>query len=176
MIELGKSAPDFKLLDTTDNKFKSSNDLFKNKGVLIMFICNHCPFVIHVLDEIIKISNEYKNDICFIAISSNDVKNYPEDSPELMKKLAEDKGFKFPYLYDESQEIAKAYDAACTPDFSVFDQNLNCIYRGQLDDARPGNEEPNNGKDLRLVLDYLLQNKKLDFEQKPSLGCNIKWK
>ena len=176
MIELGKSAPDFKLLDTTDNKFKSSNDLFKNKGVLIMFICNHCPFVIHVLDEIIKISNEYKNDICFIAISSNDVKNYPEDSPELMKKLAEDKGFKFPYLYDESQKIAKLYDAACTPDFFLYNSKKKLIYRGQLDDSRPGNNITVTGKDLRNALDCLIHGIKNIEIQKPSIGCNIKWK
>ena len=149
----------------------------QENGLVVMFICNHCPFVVHVIEQIVSLANDYLgNKIGFVGISSNDIINYPDDSPEKMREFAKKYHFPFPYLYDESQEIAKAYDAACTPDFSVFDQNLNCIYRGQLDNSRPGNEEPNNGKDLRMVLDYLLENKKLDFEQKPSLGCNIKWK
>ena len=176
MIELGKKVPEFKLLDTADNKIKFSNDLFKNKGVLIMFICNHCPFVIHVLDEIVKISNEYKNDICFIAISSNDVNNYPEDSPGLMKKLAKNKGFKFPYLYDESQKIAKLFDAACTPDFFLYNSKKELIYRGQLDGSRPGNDIPVTGIDIRNALDCLIRGIKNLKIQKPSIGCNIKWK
>ena len=142
-----------------------------------MFICNHCPFVIHVIYQIVAVANDYlSKDIGFVAISSNDIINYPDDSPEKMKELAIKKNFPFPYLYDPTQEVAKDYDAACTPDFSVFDSQLKCIYRGQLDDSRPGNNEPVNGKDLRLVLDLSLKNKKLDFIQKPSIGCNIKWK
>ena len=141
-----------------------------------MFICNHCPFVIHVIDEIIKISNQYTNEIDFIAISSNDVINYPDDAPELMKKLAIDKSFNFPYLYDENQDVAKAYDAACTPDFFLYNDEKKLIYRGQLDDSRPGNEKSVDGKDLRNALDCLIKNVKNNFPQKPSIGCNIKRK
>ena len=176
MIELGSKAPNFKLVNTIDNKLISSNDLYKKKGVLIMFICNHCPFVIHVIDEIVNISKEYENNISFIAISSNDVINYPDDAPELMKKLATDKSFNFPYLYDENQDVAKAYDAACTPDFFLYNYEKKLIYRGQLDDSRPGNEKSIDGKDLRNALDCLIKNVKNNFPQKPSIGCNIKWK
>ncbi len=177
VIPLGFKAPSFNLPDVISNNDVSLNDLETKNGLVVMFICNHCPFVIHVIEQIVELANDYsRSKIGFVAISSNDIINYPDDSPEKMKQFAHDYQFSFPYLYDESQEVAKAYDAACTPDFSVFDKELKCIYRGQLDDARPGNEEPNNGKDLRLVLDYLLENKKLDFKQKPSLGCNIKWK
>ena len=142
-----------------------------------MFICNHCPFVVHVMDELLRIGNDYRTQgVGFVAISANDVANYPDDSPAKMKELAEKEQFPFPYLYDETQEIAKAYFAACTPDFSVFDANDVCVYRGQLDDSRPGNSEPVNGKDLREVLDLLVEGKKVPTNQKPSLGCNIKWK
>ena len=176
-IPLGFKAPEFKLPNVVDNQLYSLKDLAKKNGLVVMFICNHCPFVVHVLDEIILIAKQYKKkDIGFVAISSNDIVNYPDDSPQKMKKLAIDKQFSFPYLYDESQNVAKSYDAACTPDFSVFNDKLECVYRGQLDDSRPGNEEPINGKDLRLVIDYVLDNKKIDFVQKPSIGCNIKWK
>ena len=176
MIDLGSIAPNFNLINTVDDKFISSDDCFSKKGTLIMFICNHCPFVIHVIDEIIKISNQYTNEIDFVAISSNDVVNYPDDSPELMKKLAIDKSFNFPYLYDENQDIAKAYDAACTPDFFLYNDEKKLIYRGQLDDSRPGNEKSVDGKDLRNALDCLIKNVKNNFPQKPSIGCNIKWK
>ena len=140
-----------------------------------MFICNHCPFVVHVLDEIISISEEYFQDISFIAISSNDIVNYPEDSPKLMKKLAIDKQFNFPYLYDENQEVAKKYDAACTPDFFLYDKNKKLIYRGQLDDSRPGNNISVTGNDLRNAIVSLIEGKEIDKNQKPSIGCNIKW-
>lgn len=144
---------------------------------MVMFICNHCPFVVHVMDELVNVANDYKNKgIGFVAISSNDVSTHPTDSPELMKKLADEKSFPFPYLYDESQEVAKAYTAACTPDFSVFDADNNCVYRGQLDSSRPGNDEPVNGADLRGVLDDLLLGKSISENQIPSIGCNIKWK
>ena len=176
MIDLGSIAPKFNLINTVDDKLISSNDCFSKKGTLIMFICNHCPFVIHVIDEIVKISNQYTNEIDFVAISSNDVVNYPDDSPELMKKLAIDKSFNFPYLYDENQDIAKAYDAACTPDFFLYNDEKKLIYRGQLDDSRPGNEKSVDGKDLRNALDCLIKNVKNNFPQKPSIGCNIKWK
>ena len=176
-IELGFKAPEFSISDTVSGETFTYNKLKGEKGTVVVFICNHCPFVIHVLDEILNIAREYQNKgIGFIAISSNDVINYPDDSPEKMKELAIQKNFPFPYLYDETQDVAKAYDAACTPDFSVFDKNDICVYRGQMDDSRPGNDEPVNGKDLRKVMNYLLEDKELDFEQKPSLGCNIKWK
>ena len=176
MVDLGSIAPNFNLINTVDDKFISSDDCFSKKGTLIMFICNHCPFVIHVIDEIIKISNQYTNEIDFVAISSNDVINYPDDAPELMKKLATDKSFNFPYLYDENQDVAKAYDAACTPDFFLYNDEKKLIYRGQLDDSRPGNEKSVDGKDLRNALDCLIKNVKNNFPQKPSIGCNIKWK
>ena len=176
-IPLGFKAPDFNLLDVVSQKNISLKDVAKKKGLVVMFICNHCPFVVHVIDEIVNIANDYiSKDIGFVAISSNDVINYPDDDPIKMKALALEKKFPFHYLYDETQDVAKLYDAACTPDFSVFNGELKCVYRGQMDDSRPGNEEPINGKDLRVVLDYILIDKKIDFEQKPSLGCNIKWK
>jgi len=176
-IPLGYKAPEFSLTNVVNEKRYTFNDLKGEKGTLVMFICNHCPFVIHVREQLIEIAHDYQlKGIGFIAISSNDVLNYPDDSPEKMKALAIELSFPFPYLYDESQEVARAYDAVCTPDFSVFDAQNKCIYRGQMDDGRPGNELPNDGRDLRMVFDYLLNNKQLDFEQKPSLGCNIKWK
>lgn len=176
-IPLGFKAPSFELTDTVSGNSYSFNDLRGEKGTVVMFICNHCPFVIHVREELVRLAEDYLNKgIGFVVISSNDVENYPQDGPELMKELAIELNFPFPYLFDESQEIAKAYDAACTPDFSVFDGNDLCVYRGQMDDSRPGNNEPVDAKDLRKVFDYLISGKNLDFEQKPSLGCNIKWK
>ncbi|CAG5084091.1 thioredoxin family protein [Parvicella tangerina] len=176
-IPLGFTAPDFTLPDSVSGKNYSFEQLKGEKGTVVMFICNHCPFVIHVREELVRLANDYlSKGIGFVVISSNDVENYPDDSPEKMKELAEELNFPFPYLYDETQEVAKAYDAACTPDFSVFNSDNVCVYRGQLDDSRPGNDEPVNGKDMRKVLDYLLAGKEIDFEQKPSLGCNIKWK
>lgn len=174
---LGTKAPDFNLINTIDDKNYSLNDLKGAKGTVIMFICNHCPFVIHVNDELVKMANEYQlKGINFIAISSNDVENYPQDSPELMKQLAEKLQYPFPYLYDETQEVAKAYDAACTPDFYIFDADLNSVYHGQLDDSRPGNGKPVTGKDIRKAKDNLLENKPVLDNQKPSMGCGIKWK
>ena len=176
-IPLGFKAPNFNLPDVISNKNISLLDIEKSKGFVIMFICNHCPYVVHVIDEIVNIADKYqKMGIGFVAINSNDVINYPDDDPEKMVLFAKDKKFSFPYLFDQTQDIARAYDAACTPDFSVFDNNNLCTYRGQMDGARPKNNEPNNGKDLRKVLDYLIEGKEIDFEQKPSLGCNIKWK
>ena len=141
-----------------------------------MFICNHCPFVIHVIDEIVSISENYKENISFVAISSNDVINYPDDSPELMKKFAVNKNFSFPYLFDETQEVAKSFDAACTPDFFLYNDENKLVYRGQMDDSRPGNGIPVTGNDLKSALDNLIKNKEISAEQKPSIGCNIKWK
>ncbi|KYG79476.1 alkyl hydroperoxide reductase [Roseivirga seohaensis] len=177
MLALGTTAPDFKLPDTVSGKILSLAELKSDKATVIMFICNHCPFVKHIDEGIVALAKDYKvKGVSFIAISSNDVENYPQDSPELMKVEAEKVGYTFPYLYDESQDVAKAYQAACTPDFYLFDAELKCVYRGQLDDSRPGNSQPVTGKDLRSALDCVLNNEKIDFEQRPSLGCNIKWK
>ena len=175
MVNLGTKAPDFKLINTINDELIASDTKFNKNGTIIMFICNHCPFVVHVLDEIISISEEYFQNISFIAISSNDIVNYPEHSPKLMKKLAIDKQFTFPYLYDENQEVAKKYDAACTPDFFLYDKNKKLVYRGQLDDSRPGNNIPVTGKDLRNAIVSLIEGKEIDKNQKPSIGCNIKW-
>ena len=176
MVTLGTKAPKFELLNTADDILYSSEELFSKNGTVVMFICNHCPFVIHVINKIVSISENYKENISFIAISSNDVVNYPDDSPEHMKKLALNKNFSFPYLYDETQEVAKSFDAACTPDFFLYNEEKKLVYRGQLDDSRPGNGIPVTGNDLKAALDNLIINKEISAEQKPSIGCNIKWK
>lgn len=177
MLPIGTKAPNFNLLNVTDNTTKSLDNLKGNKGTFIGFICNHCPFVIHINNELVKIANDYKaKGINTIMISSNDVKNYPQDSPEKMSSNAKENNFSFPYLYDESQDIAKLYDAACTPDFYIFDDALKLIYRGQLDASRPENGIPVTGEDIRHALDSLLSNKENTKPQKPSIGCNIKWK
>jgi len=177
MLALKTIAPDFKLLDTVSNTLLSLNELKGENGTVIMFICNHCPFVLHVNPEISKLGKEYqKKGISFIAISSNDIEIYPQDSPELMTKIAQKESFTFPYLYDDTQEVAKAYKAACTPDFYVFDNNLALVYRGQLDDSRPNNNIPLTGSDIRNALNNLVAKKAISEHQKPSIGCNIKWK
>ncbi len=177
MLPLGTTAPDFSLVDTKTNQLMSLGDSKGEHGTLIMFICNHCPFVKHVNTELAQLAKDYVDKgINCIAISSNDVENYPADSPDLMKLNAEEHGFIFPYLYDESQDVAKAYDAACTPDFYIVDSSLKLVYRGQLDDSRPGNGIPLTGRDIRAALDALLQNQTISEDQKPSIGCNIKWK
>ena len=177
MLALGTKAPAFELFDTVSNKHTSLKELQGEKGTIIAFICNHSPFVKHINHELVAIANDYKSKgIQMIAISSNDVNNYPEDAPELMLENARTEGFTFPYLYDETQEVAKAYDAACTPDFYLFDELLSLVYRGQLDDSRPGNAIPVSGNDLRAALDALLNGNPIDSNQKPSIGCNIKWK
>lgn len=177
MIELESKAPDFKLLNVVSNSLQSFDDIKGEKGTVVMFICNHCPFVIHVREEIVKIANKYQSlGVGFVAISSNDVDNYPEDSPELMKQLALTANFPFPYLYDPSQDIAKAYNAACTPDFYLFSSDDRCYYRGRMDKSTPGNAETNNGEDLILHIENLLNAKPIEVEQFPSVGCNIKWK
>ena len=177
MVALGTSAPDFTLLDTVSGDKMSLMDLKYEKGVLVMFICNHCPYVKHVNEEIVRLANDYQQKgIAFIAISSNDIESHPEDSPDLMKSNAENLKFTFPYLYDETQEVAKSYDAACTPDFYLFDHKLKLIYRGQLDSSRPGNNIPLNGSDLRNAMENLLKGNHLSDQQIPSMGCNIKWK
>ncbi|WP_282121857.1 thioredoxin family protein [Algibacter mikhailovii] len=177
MLPLGTKAPHFNLQDTVSGEHLSLNNLKGNIGTVIMFICNHCPFVIHVNKELVALSNDYfSKGISFVAISSNDAINYPQDAPDKMKVHAEVENYAFPYLYDETQEVANAYDAACTPDFYIFDKDLELVYRGQIDDSRPGNNLPVNGKDLRHALDCLLENKQNTVNQKPSIGCNIKWK
>ncbi|HBH23813.1 MAG TPA: thioredoxin family protein [Cytophagales bacterium] len=177
MLELGTKAPEFTLIDTITEQEMSINNIKGDTATVVMFICNHCPFVKHVNDELVRLGNDYKDKgIGFVAISSNDVENYPDDSPGLMKIVAQELEYPFPYLYDETQEVAKAYDAACTPDFYVFDKNLKLVYRGQLDDSRPGNDIPVTGKDLRSALNALIDGKEVSDDQKPSLGCNIKWK
>jgi len=176
-IPLGYTAPDFNLLDTTSNTFKSLDELKGEKATVIMFICNHCPYVKHVNKQLVQLANDYiPKGISFIAISSNDVENYPDDAPDKMSIVAKEENYPFPYLYDETQDIAKAYQAACTPDFSIFDKDLKCIYRGQLDDSRPKNDSIADGKDIRNVLECLLNNQEIPSTQIPSLGCNIKWK
>lgn len=177
MLPLGTKASSFSLYDTVSGTHKTLNNLRGSKGTVIMFICNHCPFVIHVNEALVAISKHYMGlGINFIGISSNDVVNYPQDSPERMKIHAKENNYPFSYLYDETQEIAKAYDAACTPDIYVFDDDLKLVYRGQLDDSRPGNSIPVTGNDLRHALECLLSNTENTKLQKPSIGCNIKWK
>ena len=177
MLPLGTQAPDFTLYDTVSGEQKGLEDLKGPGGTVIFFICNHCPFVIHVNQELVRLANDYgSKGIGFVAISSNDVENYPQDGPELMKQNAIDLAYPFPYLYDESQAVAKAYDAACTPDIYLFDAELKLVYRGQLDGSRPGNGVEVNGEDLRAALDQLLKGESIDPDQKPSIGCNIKWK
>ena len=177
MITLGTIAPDFNLVDTKDDSNKSLEQLKGEIGTVVLFICNHCPFVIHVNEELVNVANEYsKNGFGFIAISSNDIENYPQDAPDKMKQHAIKNNYPFPYLYDESQEVSKAYDAACTPDIYVFDKEMRLVYRGQLDDSRPGNGIPVTGSDLRHAMNCLLEGKENNTPQKPSIGCNIKWK
>lgn len=177
MLPLGTKAPDFKLVDTKDDNEKSLDELKGEVGTLVMFICNHCPFVIHVNEELVRLAHDYKSQgIHLIAISSNDVVNYPQDGPDKMKQHATENGYNFPYLYDETQDVARAYDAACTPDFFLFDEDLILVYAGQLDDSRPGNGKPVTGKDIRTAMEALIQNSPIDPNQKPSMGCNIKWK
>ncbi|MCB0804021.1 MAG: thioredoxin family protein [Flavobacteriales bacterium] len=177
LFPLGTIAPNFELPDTISGKLLSLNALKGKNGTVIMFICNHCPFVIHINEQLIQLAKEYQNQgISIIAISSNDVERYPQDGPIKMKENAKRLGYPFPYLYDESQAVALAYDAACTPDFYVFDANLKSTYHGQLDDARPGNDKAIDGKDLRAAILALLNNKMPIAPQKPSIGCGIKWK
>ena len=177
MLPLNSNAPEFKLFDTISGKEKSLKTLKGINGTVIAFICNHCPYVIHINSTLVKISNNYKSKgINFIAISSNDIEQYPEDSPELMKINANLNNFKFPYLFDKDQQVAKIYDAACTPDIYLFNKSLQLIYRGQIDNSRPENGIEVNGEDLINAIDCLLNNTMNSRTQKPSMGCNIKWK
>ncbi len=175
MMPLGTEAPDFRLPDY-DGNIVSRDDFRGKRGLLVVFMCNHCPFVKHVASELARIADEYQpKGIAVVGINSNDVSGYPDDSPEKMKEEAAQRGYHFPYLYDETQEVAKAYGAACTPDFFLFDDQFRLYYRGQMDDSRPGSGEP-TGADLRAALDALLNGQPAPENQKPSIGCNIKWK
>lgn len=176
-IPLGFEAPDFNLPDMISGRQLGFADIKGEKGTLVMFICNHCPYVKHVVHELVRLANDYRpQGIGFVAINSNDALKYPEDSPEKMKYFAAENRFPFPYLYDETQEVAKAYDAVCTPDFDLFDANDRCVYRGRLDGARPGNDVPVTGEDMRLAINQLLAGLPIPADQPPSMGCNIKWK
>lgn len=177
-INLGFTAPSFSLQNVVSGSLTNYENIKGDNGTVVMFICNHCPFVIHIREQLVALANDYlSKGIGFVAISSNDIINYPQDRPELMKEMAEEFNFPFPYLYDESQNVAKAYDAACTPDFSVFDCNSKCVYRGRLDSSTPGNGIPVTGESLRGVLDKLIDGLVIsENDQQPSLGCGIKWK
>jgi peroxiredoxin len=176
MLALGTAAPPFDLPDT-DGKNVSLSDFKDSRAILVMFICNHCPFVRHVRPELARLGRDYPSQgVAVVAISSNDVTAFPDDSPEMMRREKNEAGYTFPYLYDETQAVAKAYRAACTPDFFLFDAGRRLVYRGQLDDSRPGNNLPVTGGDLRGALDAVLAGRPVSGAQKPSLGCNIKWK
>ena len=176
MSPLGSSAPDFSLLNV-DGRMVSLGDFADAPALLVMFICNHCPYVKHVAPVLARVCREYQTQgVAVVAISSNDAVGYPEDSPEQMVQEAQDRGYTFPYLFDETQEVAKTYKAACTPDFFLFDAEGKLVYRGQLDDSRPSNKIPVTGRDLRAALQAVLAGKPPIAEQKPSIGCNIKWK
>jgi thiol-disulfide isomerase/thioredoxin len=177
MLPLGTLAPDFILSDAISGKLMSLSELKSNVATVIMFICNHCPYVISIQNKLVEVANQYQNQgIQFVAINSNDAKSYPADSPDNMKLEAQKHQYPFPYLFDDTQEVAKAYQAACTPDFYVFDKNLLCVYRGRFDDSTPGNKKPVTGRDLIHVLDDVLHGNPVSEDQKPSVGCNIKWK
>lgn len=176
-VKLGTLAPNFYLKDTNSSESISFQDIKGEKGTLVVFICNHCAFVRHAIDEIVMIANDYRvQGIGVVAISSNDVIKFPQDAPELMTEFAFQNKFEFPYLYDETQDVAKAYNAACTPDFYLFDNQDKLVYHGQLDDSRPGNGIPLSGNDLRGAIDSVIYNRTINPDQKPSHGCNIKWK
>lgn len=177
MLSLGTPAPDFALPDV-HNKTVSLQDFAEAPALVVVFMCNHCPYVQHVADGLARLAREYQEErgVAFVGINSNDAEQYPDDSPDKMAEEARKRGYTFPYLYDQTQEVAKAYRAACTPDFFVFDRDRKLFYRGQMDDSRPGNGAPVTGKDLRGALDILLADQVYTYDQKPSLGCNIKWK
>ena len=176
MFDLGTPAPDFNLPDTRGNIVSLGN--FKDApALLVIFMCNHCPFVKHILDGMVDLVRQYQaKGVAVVGINSNDVANFPDDRPEKMAEVAKESGFTFPYLYDESQEVAKAYSAACTPDFFLFDKERKLVYRGQMDDSRPGGEVPVTGVDLIKAMDAVLAGRDISSDQKPSIGCNIKWK
>jgi peroxiredoxin len=177
MPELGTQAPDFRLSDVVTAKPVTRDAAAGDKGLLVMFLCRHCPYVKHVQQELARIGRDYaRRGIGLVAISSNDAAAHPDDAPERLKEQAREQGFTFPYLYDETQDVARAYGAACTPDFFLYDAHGSLVYRGQLDDSRPGNGKPVTGRDLRAALDLVAAGKPVPKEQTPSIGCNIKWK
>jgi peroxiredoxin len=177
MTALGTTAPDFTLPDTISGQQISLPQIKGTVATVIMFICNHCPFVLHVNDELVKLAHDHSTkNISFVAISANDIITHPDDAPDKMKVTALQMKYPFPYLYDETQETAKAFHAACTPDFFIYNKNLELVYRGQLDDSRPGNGIQVTGKDIRHALNCLINNQPVPAEQRPSIGCNIKWK
>lgn len=177
MMPLGQQAPDFSLTDTVSGNTLSLADLKSDKATVVLFICNHCPYVVHIRDKLVELANRFQaQGVQFIAISSNDAKNYPADAPDKMAEYAKLHQFSFPYLYDESQDVARAYDATCTPDIFVFDADLACVYRGRFDGATPGNGVPVTGEDLSAALTAILNQQALPAEQIPSMGCSIKWK
>ena len=177
MLSLGTQAPDFHLADVVSGEIISLSSFADKKALLVMFICRHCPFVKHIKEELAHLGLDYfKSDLGIVAISANDANNYPDDSPDSLKAMATELGFKFPLCYDETQETAKAYTAACTPDFFLFDASRQLAYRGQLDESRPSNGKPVTGLDLRAAIEAVLAGNPVEGEQKPSIGCNIKWK
>ena len=177
MLPLGTKTPDFSLEDAVSGNKISLDTFTDKKALLVMFICVHCPFVKHLQDALAAVGKEYVDKgLGIVAISSNDITTHPGDAPDKMKEMAATLGFNFPFCYDESQEVAKAYTAACTPDFFLFDSNNTLVYRGQFDDSRPGNDVPVTGKDLKAAIEEVLLDRKVDTQQKPSIGCNIKWK
>lgn len=177
MQDLGASAPGFELTDTKTGGLVSLDMAKSDKATVVMFICNHCPYVQHVIQGIVNLANDYiPKGVSFVGISANDAESYPEDSPEMMKQYAERLKYPFPYLYDKTQEVAKSYDAVCTPDFFIYDSDLKLVYRGRLDGASPGNQVPVTGEDIRKALDKILSGDSPDPEQYPSMGCNIKWR
>jgi peroxiredoxin len=176
MLPLGTAAPGFRLPDT-EGKTVSLDDFKGAPALLVAFICNHCPYVKHIRHELARLAKEYQaKRVAFVGINSNDVANYPDDSPAMMVREKADVGYPFPYLYDETQQVARAYKAACTPDFYLFDKHQKLAYRGQIDASRPGNATPITGQDLRSALDAVLAGKSVSADQRPSMGCNIKWK
>lgn len=177
MLALGTQAPDFSITDLVSGKVYTIESFRDKKALLVMFICRHCPYVVHVQDELARLGRDYQNkNIGIVAVSSNDASAYPDDAPESLKEMAIELAFTFPYGYDGNQEIAKRYTAACTPDFFLFDATRRLVYRGQLDDSRPANGKPVTGKDLRAAIDAVLSERPVPTQQTPSMGCNIKWK
>ena len=176
-LALGSQAPDFDLPDVVSGRRISLKTFEGKKTLLVMFICRHCPYVQHVKEELTRLGKDLAGrDVGIVAVSSNDAQGYPDDSPENLKAMAQELGWGFPFCHDESQEVAKAYSAACTPDFFLFDQGRRLVYRGQLDDSRPGNDKPVTGLDLRVAIDAALAGRPVPPDQKPSIGCNIKWR
>lgn len=177
MLELGTKAPDFELPDVVTDDTVALSDFDDSRAMLVIFMCNHCPYVKNIKEALVDLANDYdEEELGIVAISSNDVEKYPDDGPEMMAEDAEKYGYPFPYLFDETQEVAHAYHAACTPDFFLFDEDRELVYRGQFDDSRPGNDKPVTGEDLRDAIDLLLEDGEMVEKQIPSMGCNIKWK